>query len=421
MEEALAIAESNAFSLRTAASALERARQRVIESQGALGPRVSASAAYSRFEPTQGGFSGSLGGPGSTQINIPGINDSKTAGINLTLPIDISGTTHKNITAQRYFFRAQQEAYNAARNDLRLNVRQAYFQVLEADAQVGVAREALTNAQAQLTNAQQQLAAGVIARVDVLTFETQVSQAQADLIAAQNSLGIAKNNFNNVLGRPIETPFQLAPVTDLPSVTADTTTLVAQAAAERPELREQRDTIEALRNVRLATEAGMDPSLALTASHNRVFDNNFNSTYQTIGTLSLAVPIFDSGVTRARVREARQDEAQAQIGLEQQTLGISLEVRQALTNLVNARARLDVAQRQVEQARERYRLAVVRYQAGEGIQLEISDAQANLTRAETGLVNARYDYLRAYAALQRALGIDTVGAPTSTGTPGPTR
>lgn len=429
LDQAISIAEKNAFSIRTAASNVEKARQRVNEARGALGPRVTGTGSYTRFTEPQGfslGSSASGGGTGSTggttggstgQVLGSGAIDTKQAGLSLQLPIDISGTTHKQIRAQEFFYRGSQESLNVTRNDLRLNVKNAYFQVLQAEAQIAVAQQAVADAQSQLKNAQKQLAAGVIARFDVLRFETQLSQAQSNVITAQNALQVAKENFNNVLARPIETPFEVAPVDTLPQVGASPDALVGTAVANRPELRQLRDQLEGLRNVTRATEAGMDPSLSLSATHARVFTNGFTSQGTTYGSLLVNVPIFDSGVTRARVRAARQDEAQVQIGLEQQQLGISLEVRQALTNLINARSRLDVAQKQVEQAQEAYRLAVVRYQAGEGIQLDVTDAQTSLTTAQTGVVNARYDYLRAYAALQRAMGTEDVNgaAPAAPG------
>jgi outer membrane protein TolC len=40
------------------------------------------------------------------------------------------------------------------------------------------------------------------------------------------------------------------------------------------------------------------------------------------------------------------------------------------------------------------------------ILLEVSDAELAFTQAETNLVNARYDYLTAWAQLQKAIGQD---------------
>jgi hypothetical protein len=87
---------------------------------------------------------------------------------------------------------------------------------------------------------------------------------------------------------------------------------------------------------------------------------------------------------------------------------IALEVRTAYLNLQDAAKRLEVARKGLEQATEALRLARVRYEAGVSLQLEISDAELAYTQAQTNLVTAQFDYLDAYAALQKAVG--TIGA-----------
>jgi outer membrane protein len=442
LDDSIRIAEQNAFSLRTAASNVEKARQRTRQAWGALGPQVSANGSYSHVveHSSLGGSSASLttggGGTTSTTGGTTGATTGGTSGttagtsaggassfssglntqqasISLSLPIDISGTTRKNIRSTQFSYVASQDNLAAADNDLRLTVKNAYFQVLQAKAQIAVAQESVTNAQARLTNAQQKLAAGTLARIDVLQFEVQLSQAQADLIAAQNSLALGKENFNNVLGRSIDTDFDLADITQLPTNSTPTNELVRSAVENRPEIHASRANIQALRYLREATEAGMLPGLAVGATHFQLFDpGTVNSQFhQTQAFLNLNLPIFDSGITRARVRQARQDEAQAQIAYEQLQLTVSLEVQQALSNLTNSRALLDVAQAQVTQASEAYRLAIVRFNAGEGTTLDVTNAQTQLTQAQNGLVNARYNYLRAYAALQRSIAADASNGP----------
>jgi outer membrane protein TolC len=160
------------------------------------------------------------------------------------------------------------------------------------------------------------------------------------------------------------------------------------------------------------------PSLNLTANYNRNIGASGNQRdYTAFATVGLSWPIFDSGVTRARVQQAREDERQAEIQQEQLELGVSLEVRQAMTNLVNAKSTLQVAQTQVTVATETYRLAQVRLQAGEGTSLEVTNALTDLTRAQNQLANARYNYLTAYAQLQRAVAADDPNAaPPEQGT-----
>src|SRR5205085_10869326 len=84
LDEALKIAEANAYTIRIAQTRVERQRQQLNEARGTQGPRVVGSATYQRFgqEITQSGGSG-----GGSFVVQP--IDSKTAAITVSMPLDI--------------------------------------------------------------------------------------------------------------------------------------------------------------------------------------------------------------------------------------------------------------------------------------------------------------------------------------------
>jgi outer membrane protein TolC len=313
------------------------------------------------------------------------------------------------VKAYRANERASRFTLLAVYNDLRLNVRTSYYRVLSAREQVTVQTQALKDAQENLDRTKQLFAADQKAKVDVTRSEANVAQAQYDLLATQNNLQLAKNALNYALARPIETPLDVQDVVALPPVSLDVDKSIALAQQSRPEILSYLSSLEGLKNVTRATESGLNPSLSLGASYSKNLDP-FNGARATGGSASatLSIPIFDSGSTRAKVKQSRQDEVLTKTQLAQAQLGISQDVRSAVTSLTNARARLLNAQTQVALSQEVLRLAGVRRDAGEGTYVEIIDAETDLTRARNGLVSARYDYLTAYAQLQRALGRDDV-------------
>lgn len=405
LDEAIEIATQNAFSIRLQQSTVEKNRQRVRESEGNLGPKVLLSGTYTRFEEEQK----TEIAPGQS-ILTQGI-DAKQATASLQLPIDISGNIGRIVRASKATLIASQETLQATRNDVKLAVRRSYLNILRAEEQVEVAKSAIAEAEERLKNAQTELDAGTKAKIDVIRIEAQLAQAQSDLITAQNQWTLAKQALNNLLGRPIETDYQTQKLSSLPPApVAEPSEIDLAAQAERPEAKALIRTQEALAYVRRAAERGLQPTLNMAINYQRNIDPvGFGARENiTTGNLTINWPIFDSGVTRAQVKQARQDEEQAKIQLEQVRLGISLEVRQALTNMTNASARLAVAQRQLAAAEENYRISRVRLASGEGITLEITDALTQLTQARTSVVSARYDYLTAFSELQRAVGSDSL-------------
>ncbi len=125
--------------------------------------------------------------------------------------------------------------------------------------------------------------------------------------------------------------------------------------------------------------------------------------------MQFTIPLYNSGVTRARAQAARQDEEQSRINLEQIRHLISLDVLNALTRIETASKAHEVALKGQDLATESLRLAQIRYDEGAGILLDVTTAQSELTRAQGSVVTAKYQYLTAIAALQAATGTDLFG------------
>lgn len=403
LDEALQLADKNAFAIRLQQAVVERQHQAYLQSRGTLGPTVNLQGVYTRFQ-----SSSTVNFGGQSVVVSP--LQTATASANLSLPIDITGNTRRLIRASKATMLAQKETLEADRNDARHNVKVAYLAVLRAESQAKVAEEAIASEEERVRTTQAQFEHGTAAKLDVLTAQTQLSQSKSDLISAQNAVTLTKESLNSSLARDIKTPVEVTDLTT-PEAPSDEDALDAVAQNQRPEARALTRTREALAQIRRATEQGQLPSLVAGVSYQWNIDAQSLGARatSTVGTLTLNFPLFDSGQTRARVKEARQDEETAKLQLEQLRLNISLDVRQSFANVINAKAKLAVADEQVKSGREALRLAKLKLDQGEGIYLEVLNAQTSLTQAEQGQVTARYDYLQALADLQHAVGSETFG------------
>jgi len=100
--------------------------------------------------------------------------------------------------------------FERTRNDTILQVVQAYQGVARADEFVRVAEEALRNAQERLRIIRAQVDAGVAAQFDLLRAETAVAQAEQAVLNARNQRELAAAALNNLLGRDLGAPVQVA-------------------------------------------------------------------------------------------------------------------------------------------------------------------------------------------------------------------
>ncbi|MCW5938693.1 MAG: TolC family protein [Fimbriimonadaceae bacterium] len=416
IDQAVEIALTNGFGLRTSAARVEKARQQESEARGSLGPKLTLGASYSRFEGAV------TSGQGQVSSNSPGVsplaagssasapNSSKQASVSLTQVFDISGTIHRSVEAARFGTLSAVEAFGAEENAVRQQVKGAFYNVLLAKALVKVQTDAKDAAQARLDKATVRQREGAVPMFDVLRFQNDLRKTEQQLVQALGSLESAKQALNNVLARPIETAFEPVDVVGLPGLPDSPEPLVESALQSRQEIKQSALTVKSLGKFAESQERGTRPSLVLSAAHNRVIDPPMGSSDNgTIGTLALSYPVFDSGITRSRVRAARQDENSAVIGLEQTTLAVVLDVRSAYTRLTTAKESLAVALDSERLATEALRLAQLRYDEGAGILIDVTAAQADLTAARGSVQSAKYEYLTAYSSLQRAVGRDDLG------------
>ncbi len=397
IEEALKIAEQNAYSLKIANSAVQKSKFVFQEADGTRKPQVRFEASYTRFDEEISGSSGTI-----RPI------DSKTASVGLSYPLDIGGALGRVVQSAKYLYLASQDSFQAELNSLRLSVRSAYIEVTQAAEQVSVFSGALETAKGRLKNLEAQLKQGQIARIDVLRAQTLVSQSESDLLRSQQSFELAKSSLNNVLSRPVDTPFLVNGMEENNASNFDETQLIASALSNRRELKSFKKQNAAFEELGKAAKAATTPTLNLAIQHSANFGAlGFASTEQsTVGVLSVSFSLYDAGVAKAKIAQNKEDARLANFRFEQAALGISLEVRQAVTNLRNSQARLEVAQKQVTSAEENLRLSLLRSANGEGIEIEVIDAQNQLTSAKAQRVAAQYDYHLAFAQLQKAVGSD---------------
>jgi outer membrane protein len=412
LEQALVIAEKNNEAILVARAQLERARGRVQEARSAFLPTLNALGTYTHFyEESSMEFPSGTDQNGQSKFQSIVIQplSTTTVAASAELPVDIGGVMAANRRAQQAGERISEQEIRRARQQLVLYVNNAYYNVARSSRLVDVAEEALRNSQQRLTTSQQQFAAGTVAQFDVIRAQTQVSQNKQNLQAAQNGLNLAKKAFNNILARPINTPVALYDITELPTLGQALDDLEKVAEINRPEIEQGRQNIILQEHLIQTAKRSVLPSLNLRSIMNynpepSRFGGSKTTTF--VSTAILTFPLFDGGTAKARLRQQREEVTIARATLSQLTRGVSLEVTQAYLNLENARVRLDTAEVAVTEATESLRLSRIRYQSGVSIQLEVSDAELAFTQAETNLVNARYDYLTAWAQLQKAIGQD---------------
>jgi outer membrane protein len=204
-----------------------------------------------------------------------------------------------------------------------------------------------------------------------------------------------------------EAPPPEMPDDDLPQ-------LIDVAQQMRPEVSAAESGVRIARlNRRLAAKE-LAPSIALTGQYTRQTAAGFSGDEYSwqIGVVA-EKPILDGGVKRGKITSAEARVREAELQLQEAQEQVALEVVQAWLSVEEAQERIATAEQGLVEARERRRMAQLRYREGIAAGIEVIDADTALAAAEASLVNAEYDRQLAVTQLRTALAI--TGTPRQEG------
>ena len=303
------------------------------------------------------------------------------------------------------------QTYQRSLETLSLNVAQAYYSALQAQATVQVDQQLVTLNQANEALVNAQVRTGVAPRVDLVTAHVPTVQAQATLITAQGAEASAFGAFANQLGLDPNT--LVRPINNTPKNPAATliTVLpydqaVARALILRPDYLSAQNAVMAAQYNVTAQRAGYFPSLSGSASYGTASTTVNGTNFQpnsNIG-LSLSIPLYDQGITRAQTEQAIAQLDLANAQLAQTKLGVELNVQQALVTLLSDQAAVTQTQAALQSAQVSLRATQAQYRAGVTNLFSLLQSQTNLTSAETSELTAVYTLRQAEQNYIYAIG-----------------
>jgi outer membrane protein len=399
----LATAETSALANQPRMLAAQlRAResaQRIREARSGFFPTVGFNATGVRV--ADAGTSTAAGA-----LTTSSISDRFAYGGNLTQLVTDFGRTSALVGSARSTAEAQNDLATLARAQVRLNVRDAYFRVLGADAVLRAAQAAQANRHLiarQLTAlAQSQLRSTVdVNFAEVLASEADLAVVRAQSVVAQQRAGLATAMGTS---QPITSP--LVEV-DLPeTLPLDAESFLKEAQAKRADLSAVEAQQRATSQFATAEKRLSYPTLNVLGAAGQVpyHDRTLQGDYAA-GGFNLNIPIFTGGLFAGRRAEAELEASARTRDVEQLKLQVSEEVRDSWYQADEAYKSLDVTTRLVAQSKEALRLAQARYDAGLGSIVELNEAQLNETSAEITAADAIYTYLSRRTELDYAAGL----------------
>jgi multidrug efflux system outer membrane protein len=332
-----------------------------------------------------------------------------TVGLNLlSFEVDVWGRLRRATEAARADLLASEENRKAVTTTLVSDVASAYFNLLELDSELTIARRTLASRESSLELIRNRERGGLGTLLDVRQGEQLVHGAASVIPEIERLVEQTENQISLLLGRspgPIVRGQSLAEQEPLPAVPPG---LPSSLLERRPDIRAAEQNLVAANAIIGVAKAAYFPRISLTGLLG--FQSDQLSSLFT-GPMrvwqfvpQVTQPIFNAGRLRSNVDLAK---AQEQIALVQYERAIQTAFREVSDTLVQYQKLREIRteqERLVTTLEDRARLSYVRYQGGIDTLLNALDADRDLFEAELRLTQTRRDEVVTLVQLYRALG-----------------
>jgi outer membrane protein TolC len=349
---------------------------------------------------------GVTAGPGFPESNPEDIGGSVSLTASSTLWDGYPGGKGRAAVQQAEIsLRGARVSDEANRKSIAYNVKQAYYTMLSTQRQLTVLQGTLTQRQQELARTQTQFDLGNATGIDLKQAQVNVRSAELDLSTAQKTLVVLRERLSALVGWPLDRQYAVAEVPDMPIPGLDITQAIKTALGQRADLR-QFALNKAAGELNLTLKKSqVSPTVSANGSYDwsRDLTANKNDTSWRAG-LQVSVPILDSGLTSSQVRQARLQLESLQIQEQKLASSITTDVKNAVYNLQNLLAASELADRNLDLAKDQYELAKTQHDSGVISTLDLLTASVTLTTAQVNQAKSRSDVQLGVLALQNAMG-----------------
>jgi len=327
----------------------------------------------------------------------------------LSWEIDIWGRIRRSNEAARADLFSKEENRRAVVLQLVSGVAESYFNLLQFDAQMDIAKRTLQSWEESVRIAQARLKQGMTSRLDTDQFEAERANAAARMAELERAMVQAENQLSVLLGRK---PFAIPrgrPLTDQVMPLVVPAGLPSELLQRRPDLLQAEQQLAAATARIGAAKAERFPKISITGllgfaspQLSQLFTDN--RAFFGVAGAGLSAPLLNSQALGFQQEAIEAQAKQAVAQYEQTVLTAFREVEDSLVAVRTARAQNEAQQAQVSALQSALRLAELRYKGGLANYLDVLVSRRNLFEAELAMSSSRRLHLVSVVQLYKALG-----------------
>jgi outer membrane protein TolC len=413
LQESVTLAEQQNPEIAISKLEIEKAKQQRVISRSLFLPSIGASAQLAHYFQRNPFFG--FGESTSSSSKIPygrfGGDDQFVAFISAVQPL-YNPQAFPSARHSRLLEEESKVSASSKRIETLSQVKQTYLQILVLQERIQLQRESINRNHRVLQDARSLFAQGKGLRVDTLRAYTAVRNLEPDLLKLNYAVETSKLRLKSLIGIDSLQDIQLTDSLFLPSAgTIPSEEEVYQAAKNsnpnyqllnlREETSEQQASIASSARLPVVSLVGQYQLQSQTNSLE--YGNAYYPSSSFVG-LQLSVPIFTGLSNQAKVRQARLSNQQSTLTSKHAYEELQSLVHHVVADSYESLARLKTSVDVKETAALSYDIVQYRYKKGISSRLELTDAELELSTAQSNYLEAVYDYLTARIALDSLMG-----------------
>ena len=379
-------------------------------------------------------LSGSVGqnfsfGRGLTAENTYSNTNTSSTSFNLStsVPIFTGFKIPNQIKLNQLNLEAATATLEKAKNDIRMQVAQAYVQILYDMEISEVAHRQIAIDSAQVARLQAFVNNGKASEAELSQQRSTLANSRLTATQADNNTRLALLTLTQLLELPTPEGFNIVKpnLDDLavlgtlgsPGMVPTPDQIYADALGVKPEIVAQQLKLKGTEHSIKIAQAGYYPTLSFSGglgtnyyttsgfksdAFGTQIKNNFS---QYIG-LNLSVPIFNRFQTRNNIRTAKIEQENQQLALDNTKKTLYKDIQQVYYNALNAQSKEKSSEEAVKSSKDAFTLMQAKYENGKATITEFNESKNNYLKSESDLVQARYENLYQHALIEFYRGKD---------------
>jgi outer membrane protein TolC len=288
--------------------------------------------------------------------------------------------------------------YAIQRLQIEQQVTRQFLNLYYYNRSVQISREELANARESYEIIKSKVEAGISAEEELYQADLTWANSRASMENSQIQYENALDNFKILLGLSLDEDIEVDADIRKELVEVNVARAIEHGLASRMELRQRDIDIQNALHSLIRTGADNEFEASVNVTYGLVgVDPEFSNMYdsptrnQSIQ-VNVNVPLFDWGRKKHRLAAGQAQVDNTRISAEEERKQVTFEIRQAHRNLQNQKTQIDIAEKNVKNARLTYEINLERYRNGDLSSKDISFYQTQLSQEQLNEVSALISY-----------------------------